>query len=202
MALYHWLIGVPLALIIAIFLFWRIWFLRNPNRNIPEGNVMVSPADGKVMEIREVSLPGKVEKGMGEFNFICGELGDKALMVSIFMSPFDVHYNRAPIPGEIIAIRYHKGAFHPADSEESNQNESNEIIIKGKAHTIGVVQIAGILARRIKCHVAVGQKVEKGERFGLINLGSRVCLLLPTTIKPSVNVGERVKGGSTIIANI
>lgn len=202
MVLLHWLIGVPIGLVLCIFLYWRLWFLRDPEREIPDGNVIVSPADGKVMEIREVTLPGSAKKGIGEFNFVGKELGKKALMLSIFMSPLDVHYNRAPIAGEVTAIRYHKGGFHPADSERANENESNEIIIKAKNHTIGVVQVAGILARRIECFTTVGARVEKGERIGLINLGSRVTLLMPLKIKLDVAVGDKVKGGSTIIARL
>ncbi len=193
-------VGVPVTLAVLLLLFWRLWFLRDPEREIPKGDVIVSPADGKVLEIREVELPGSAKKGVGEFNFLGKELGKKALMLSIFMSPLDVHVNRAPIAGEVIAVRYHKGGFHPADSERANLNESNEIIIKGKKHTIGVVQVAGTLARRIECFTSVGAKLGKGERIGLINLGSRVVLLMPPTIKPEVGVGDRVFAGSTVIA--
>lgn len=194
------MVGAPLSLGILLLLFWRFWFLRDPEREVPGGDVIVSPADGKILEIREVELPGSGEKGAGEFNFLGKELGKKALMLSIFMSPLDVHVNRAPIAGEVIAVRYHGGGFHPADSELANQNESNEIIIKGEKHTIGVVQVAGILARRIECFTAAGANVEKGERIGLINLGSRVVLLMPPHIKPEVEAGDRVFAGSTVIA--
>lgn len=192
-------VGVPVTLGVLLLLFWRLWFLRDPEREVPGGDVIVSPADGKVLEIREVALPGSGKKGAGEFNFVAEELGQKALMLSIFMSPLDVHVNRAPIVGVVVAVRYHKGGFHPADSELANQNESNEIIIKGENHTIGVVQVAGILARRIECFIAVGAKLEKGERIGLINLGSRVVLLMPPHIKPEVKVGDRVFAGNTVI---
>lgn len=193
-------IGLPVTLVVLLLLFWRLWFLRNPEREIPEGEMIVSPADGRVLDICEVALPSSAKKGVGEFNFLGKELGEKALMLSIFMSPLDVHVNRAPIAGEVVAVRYHKGAFHPADSELANQNESNEIIIKGEKHTIGVVQVAGILARRIECFTAVGAKLEKGERIGLINLGSRVVLLMAPHIKPRVEVGDKVFAGSTVIA--
>ena len=202
MALLHWVIGLPSGLALALFLFWRLWFLRDPERAIPEGDVVVSPADGRVLCVEKVDLPGFGKKGAARFNFGCEEVGKRATLISIFMSPLDVHVNRAPLAGTIAAVRYHKGEFHHAGSERANENESNEIIIRGEGRTVGVVQVAGVLARRIRCFVKEGQRVEKGERIGLINLGSRVCLLLPEGLAPRVKQGERVSAGSTVVAEM
>jgi len=190
------------GLVIALFLFWRLWFLRDPDRKIPTGDVVISPADGKIVEIREVNLPGEGKKGMGIFNFSGEGLENPALMISIFMSPLNVHVNRAPISGKVKAIRYHPGSFLHANSKRANENESNELIIEGDGLTIGVVQVAGMLARRIECFVKEGAVLEKGERFGLINLGSRVCVLLPPHIRPAVAVGDHVLAGESVLARL
>lgn len=202
MALLGWLIGLPLGLALALFLFWRLWFLRDPEREIPGGDAIVSPADGRVLAVENVELPGSGRKGAGRFNFSCSEVGKSATLVSIFMSPLDVHINRAPIAGTIAAVRYHKGEFHHAGRKDAVMNESNEIVIRGERHTIGVVQVAGVLARRIRCFVREGQRVGKGERIGLINLGSRVCLLLPAGISPKARPGDRVRAGSSVVAEV
>ena len=187
------------GLMAGLLLFWRLWFLRDPERVISERGI-VSPADGRVLEVREVELPGSAAKGAARFNFT--GLGKRALMVSIFMSPLDVHVNRAPIAGTVERISYRKGAFHPAHSPAALENESNEVIIRDGHLTVGVVQIAGVLARRIRCFVNVGQRVEKGQRIGLINLGSRACLLLPPDAHVLVTAGQRVLAGTSIIAEM
>ena len=165
-------------LILSLFI---AFFFRDPERKIPEDpSVVVSPADGKVVEILQLS--------------------DGTTRISIFLSIFNVHINRAPIDGIIESIQYTPGKFKPAfDPNASAENEQNVLVIDHGSYKIKVSQIAGILARRIVCWKKTGEAVQKGERFGLIKFGSRVDLTLPVNVIPSVKKGDRVKGGSTVI---
>ena len=165
-------------LILSLFI---AFFFRDPERKIPEDpSVVVSPADGKVVEILQLS--------------------DGTMRISIFLSIFNVHINRAPIDGIIESTQYRPGKFKPAfDPNASAENEQNVLVIDHGSYKIKVSQIAGILARRIVCWKKTGEAVQKGERFGLIKFGSRVDLTLPVNVIPSVKKGDRVKGGSTVI---
>jgi len=155
--------------------------------------VIVSPADGKIIVIKETAYP---------------PLGDEAyLQVSIFMSVFNVHINRSPISGTVEQVVYNPGKFLAAFEEKASLlNEQNSIIlsqaINGKTVRILVKQIAGLIARRIVCYAKPGMDFEKGERFGLIRFGSRVDLFLPRETVLSVHLNDKVKGGSTIIGRI
>jgi phosphatidylserine decarboxylase len=163
-------------------------FFRDPDRQIPSGeNLVVAPADGRVVSIAEVknedSFPGA------------------ATRVSIFLSPLDVHINRAPVAGNIETVSYQAGKFLAAYKDEASQrNEQNMLkIIDQRGRSFGVVQIAGFLARRIVCRVKRGDTLARGDRFGLIMFGSRTDVYLPSGCRLEVAEGQRVKGGTTIL---
>jgi phosphatidylserine decarboxylase len=166
-------------------------FFRDPERKIPTGDgLLVSPADGKVVSIAEV-------KGDSMF-------ADAVTRVSIFLSPLDVHINRAPVAGKIEEIKYRPGKFLAAyEAEASRVNEQNALkIVDEKGLALGVVQIAGVMARRIVCRVKRGDALACGERFGLIMFGSRTDTYLPKSCRVEVREGQRVKGGETILGRI
>ncbi len=177
-------IGIVLALITLAL----AGFFRDPERIIPaEENLVLAPADGKVVSIAPASEVG-LFKGA-------------ATRISIFLSPLDVHINRMPVAGEIAEVNYQPGSFMAAyKAEASERNEQNAIkIINGGGQTVGVVQIAGVLARRIVCRVKQGEKLARGARFGLIMFGSRTDTYLPKGCSVEVVEGQRVKGGETIL---
>jgi phosphatidylserine decarboxylase len=168
--------------------FFLAWFFRNPKRVSPEGEqYLVSPADGKVVEID----PCREER------FLQAEM----TRVGIFMSPMDVHVNRMPCAGKIGAIHYFPGrylmAYHPKASLE---NEHQVMVVESdRGMKLLVVQIAGFLARRIEAWVGSGEHLERGERFGLIRLGSKVDLYLPRSVTVQVKVGDRVRAGESVV---
>jgi phosphatidylserine decarboxylase len=179
-----WLWSLP-PLLLAVFF---LWFFRDPERPIPQGGgLVVSPADGKVTEVLRVTTPD-------------GE----SLRLSIFLSVFDVHVNRSPIGGLLREVRYQKGEFlnalNPASAEK---NEQNLVVMQAdEGYTVAFKQIAGLLARRIVFNPETGTRLERGQRVGLIKFGSRVDVLLPGNAQLQVKLGDRVKGGSSILANI
>lgn len=172
------------AVLLAAFFFW---FFRDPDRVIPnEPGALVSPADGKVTSVMPVT-----------------ENGVSRLRVSIFLNVFDVHVNRSPISGTVRAVRYQKGKFVNAmNAASADQNEQNVVTVEGEGQSVVFKQIAGLLARRIVFNKKVGDPVERGERVGLIKFGSRVNVLLDTSATVVVKVGDRVKGGSSILAHL
>ena len=172
------------ALPVVLALFF-LWFFRDPPRRIPVGpGELVSPADGKVTEAEWLETPD-----------------GPRLRLSIFLNVFDVHVNRSPIKGTVTQVVYKKGLFLNAMRADSNVlNEQNVIVIEDGDSLVQIKQIAGLLARRIVCSVKVGDKVERGQRVGLIKFGSRVDVLMPSDANLMVRRGERVKGGSTILA--
>jgi len=163
------------------------YFFRNPARAIPGGaKLVVSPADGKVVKV------AAVEQG-----------SETRCQVSIFLNVFDVHVNRAPIEGELDKLEYRRGRFKVASRDEASRvNEQNVLTIRGPDATLVMRQIAGLIARRVVCWKKAGQKMERGEVIGLIRFGSRVDLLLPENASVLVCVGDRVKGGSSVIAEL
>ncbi len=171
---------VPL-LLAAFFL----WFFRDPERSIPDAvEIVVSPADGKVTDVSPVTIGG-----------------EKQLRISIFLSVFDVHVNRSPIGGVVREVRYQRGKFlnamNPASAEE---NEQNIVRVEGDGHAVVFKQIAGLLARRIVFHPKVGDRLERGQRVGLIKFGSRTDVLLNSNANVQVKVGDRVRGGASVLA--
>jgi len=185
-ALIAWATGnsvwaVPPLLLAAFFL----WFFRDPHRNIPAGEgLIVSPADGVVTETVTIVTPDGPRQ-----------------RISIFLSVFDVHVNRAPISGVLTEVRYKKGqylnAMNPASAD---RNEQNIVTVRGRGVEVTFKQIAGLLARRIVFNFGEGSQVERGQRVGLIKFGSRVDVLAPAEALVRVKVGERVQGGSSVIA--
>jgi phosphatidylserine decarboxylase len=164
-------------------------FFRDPERQPPLGeDLVVSPADGKVVSVARVS---------GDSLF-----SGSATRVSIFLSPLDVHINRTPVEGKIETISYRPGKFFAAYKEEaSERNEQNALsIVDSKGRHLGVVQIAGVLARRIVCRAKQGDQLARGERFGLIMFGSRTDTYLPDGCRVEVAEGQRVRGGETVVA--
>jgi phosphatidylserine decarboxylase len=169
---------------IALALFF-MWFFRDPSRKIPTGpGDIVSPADGVVTEAEWVETTA----------------GSK-LRLSIFLNVFDVHVNRSPIAGTVKLVEFREGGFMNAMKPESGlTNEQTMIQIEGDGYEVSLKQIAGLLARRIVCNVRAGDRVERGQRIGLIKFGSRCDVLLPPEASLKVRTGARVKGGSTVLA--
>lgn len=163
-------------------------FFRNPRRSIPsENNVLISPADGKVLGIHQVDDP------------IIG----KGQRIDIFLSVFDVHLNRIPAQGKVGFVTYRPGKFLVAFKDKaSEENERNDIGIETGHGQVRVAQIAGSIARRIVCRVRENDPVSAGQLYGLIRFGSRVEITFPETYAPGVTVGQRVKGGESIIAKL
>jgi phosphatidylserine decarboxylase len=184
-ALIGWLTGplwaLPAVLLAAFFL----WFFRDPDRVIPDGaGALVSPGDGKVTAVSPVMSNGVAR-----------------LRISIFLNVFDVHVNRSPVAGIIREVQYQRGKFLNAmNAASADQNEQNLVTVEAEGQTVVFKQIAGLLARRIVFNKKVGDRVERGERVGLIKFGSRVDVLLDPSAAVEVKVGDRVKGGSSVLA--
>ena len=183
----------PLGWLGTMATLWCIEFVRDPERVTPvrEG-IAVSPADGRVSRITNAVPPKDLE------------LGERPLpRVSIFMSVFDCHVNRSPVTGKIERIAYHHGAFLSADLDKASENnERNSLVIATEKGRIGVVQIAGLVARRILCFVRAGATVGVGERIGMIRFGSRLDVYLPDGVRPLVAEGQTAIAGETIIADL
>jgi phosphatidylserine decarboxylase len=162
------------------------YFFRNPKREIPEGkNLIVSPADGKIVRIT------RIPDERGE---------DGKLLISIFLNIFNVHANRSPIQGVLQQLEYKRGKFKVAyDDDASRINEQNILTIQGDGIEVVVKQIAGLIARRVVCWKALGSKIGRGELIGLIRFGSRVDVILPEQANIFVRMGDLVKGGSSIL---
>jgi phosphatidylserine decarboxylase len=173
------------ALVPLLLTLFMVFFFRDPKREPPgDPNAIVAPADGRITRVAALSENSQ----------------NRSSLVSIFLSPFDVHINRAPIAGRIIDISYTKGKFLMATDEKASLvNEQNALTIEGDKITLVCKQVAGILARRIVCWKRAGERVSVGERFGLIKFGSRTDLILPESVEVIVSEGMRVKGGTTII---
>jgi len=159
-----------------------LWFFRDPQREIPqEHGALVSPADGKVTDV----VPA----------------GRDRTRISIFLSVFDVHVNRSPISGTIWEVRYQKGKFMNAMNRQCvDFNEQNVVTVEGEGQTVVFKQIAGLVARRIVFNPKVGEGVERGHRVGMIKFGSRVDVLFDATARVNVRIGDRVKGGASVLA--
>jgi phosphatidylserine decarboxylase len=192
------IIAAAFAVSAVVFAFYQLWFVaaaflllalfmafffRDPRRSVPtEADIIVSAADGRVTRVEE--------RETGKF-------------VSVFLSPLDVHINRAPIAGKVVKVELFQGKKSPATSNQASQtNERNAMTIEGEKMTVVCTQIVGILARRIVCWSKVGDTLEIGEKYGLIKFGSRTDLLMPKTVEIYVKVGDKVKGGETVIGRL
>jgi phosphatidylserine decarboxylase len=176
-----WPWSIAPVLLAAFFL----WFFRDPQRTVPDGEgLIVSPGDGLVTETAAISTPEGPRQ-----------------RISIFLSVFDVHVNRSPIGGVLTQVRYRKGEYLNAMNPSSaDRNEQNAVTVRGPGFEVTFKQIAGLLARRIVFNFSEGDAVERGQRVGLIKFGSRVDVLLPAEAALRVKVGQRVKGGSSVLA--
>jgi phosphatidylserine decarboxylase len=162
-----------------------LWFFRDPRREIPAGaGLIVSPGDGVVTETVGIDTPdGKRQR------------------ISVFLSVFNVHVNRMPIAGEVVRVEYKKGLYLNAMNPQSaERNEQSIITVRGEGIEVTFKQIAGLLARRIVCNLKQGQKVERGERMGLIKFGSRVDVIVPDSVEIVVKKGDKVSGGKSVLA--
>ena len=180
-AIFGWLAMWPIAVVFVLTALFMLYFFRDPSRVVPEGDGLITAAaDGVVTRI---------------------DLTDTSKLVSVFLSPLDVHINRSPISGKISKISYVKGKKRPATSDEASLvNERNSLVIEGEGMTVTCTQIAGILARRIVCWSKAGDNLTRGQKFGMIKFGSRTDILMPADVEIAVNVGDRVVGGETVIA--
>ena len=187
---FGWL-AVPLTV-------WCVWFFRDPERQTPvDEGLVISPADGRVLPV--VTAVPPPELGMGNATLT---------RISIFMNVFNVHVNRMPCAGTVIALAYRPGRFFNASFDKASEhNERMAAHIRtsdpdGGAVDIAVVQIAGLVARRIKCDLKEGQLVERGARYGIIRFGSRLDVYLPPDIEPQVSEGQHTVAGETVLADL
>lgn len=174
--------------IFCILTMFVCFFFRDPQRPIPEGeNVVVSPADGRVVAIKYIEEPDFLQQSV--------------FQISIFLSIFNVHINRAPFGGKVETVKYNPGKFHIAAVDKASaENEQTAMVINSRNRKILVKQIAGLIARRIVCYAKPGDVIKKGERYGIIRFGSRVDIFLPTDSEIKVNLGDKIKGARDIIA--
>jgi phosphatidylserine decarboxylase len=180
-----WLTSPVWAVVPVLLAAFFLWFFRDPERVIPgDAGAVVSPADGKVTAVSTVMLNGKPVQ-----------------RISIFLNVFNVHVNRSPVSGVIRGVRYQTGKFLNAmNALSADENEQNTVTVDGDGHTVVFKQIAGLLARRIVFTKKIGDRVERGERVGLIKFGSRVDVMLEPGAEIGVKVGDHVKGGSSVLA--
>jgi phosphatidylserine decarboxylase len=178
-AVLQWRVAAAITLVLALFV---TWFFRDPERTIPaDPETLVSPADGKVIEV----VPQ----------------ADGGTQISIFLSIFNVHVNRSPVAGEVVEVSRRPGKFLAAwKHEASSDNVQASVTVRTPRGDVRFVQITGLIARRIVCRLSPGMAVARGERYGLIRFGSRMDIFLPPTAGPSVRVGDRVRGGADVIA--
>lgn len=186
-----WLGWPVFAVVGAIATLFSAWFFRNPARMIPQGhNLVVAPGDGKVIAVEEEFEPRYLK--------------ERSIRVTIFLNVFDVHINRMPCEGMIEDVQYQPGLFLVASKPEATlRNEQNAVMIKTREGIkVLCVQVAGLIARRIVCWVSPRDQAIRGERYGLIRFGSRMDTFLPMGTKLRVAIGERVKGGETILGEL
>jgi phosphatidylserine decarboxylase len=181
--IFFWIGWWPVSIALVLVAAFMAYFFRDPRREAPSGDgLIISAADGRVTRIENL---------------------DAGRLVSVFLSPLDVHINRSPISGKISRVDYVAGKKMPATSDASSlENERNSLVIEGDRFAVTCTQIAGILARRIVCWAKAGDNLERGEKFGLIKFSSRTDLLMPPEVEILVKVGDRVRGGETIIGRV
>jgi phosphatidylserine decarboxylase len=182
------LLGSVVGYVFGTLTLFCIWFFRDPHRTVPQTEgVLVSPADGKIVDI------SRTEEGRF--------LNKPAIKISIFLNVFNVHINRVPVAGRVIGVFYNAGRFFAANVPKASlENEQNAVVMEtptGKR--VVCIQIAGLIARRIVCWIKEGSVLNRGERFGLIRFGSRVDLFVPIETEIRVSMGQKVRGGETIL---
>jgi phosphatidylserine decarboxylase len=179
----------PLATLAWLALVFVVQFFRDPPRAVPtEPGAVLSPADGRIVKVEKVRDP---------------YADREALLISVFMNVFNVHSNRAPVDGTVERVAYSPGKFVNADLDKaSTENERNAVVIDADGQTVTLVQVAGLIARRILCYVRAGEAVRRGQRYGFIRFGSRVDVYLPVDASPRVAAGEKVSATSTILATL
>lgn len=208
----------PVITVSSLLIFYRFYFLRNPKRRITEGDNIVSPADGRVVKIIKYDHDKEFElreKKLGKVLVKTADVASRGWLIVIMMNIHNMHRQKAPLAGEVLSVKYTKGKFFNAIRKAHNmraalENESNEILLKTDIGIVKVVQVAGVLAKKIVCTVEAGQSVTKGENLGLIKLGSQVILVLPAStvggfednIELKVKEKMKVKAGLTVVAEI
>ena len=178
-----------IALLCWLALAFVVQFFRDPPRAIPaEANAVLSPADGRIVKVEKVRDP----------------YADRdALLISVFMNVFNVHSNRASVGGTVSKVQYFPGLFVNADLDKaSSENERNAVVIDANGTTVTLVQVAGLIARRILCYVKQGDQLARGQRYGFIRFGSRVDLYLPPSTTVKVAIGDKVSASSTVLAEL
>jgi phosphatidylserine decarboxylase len=181
-------LSVP-GVLFGVLTLFTVYFFRDPSRS-PQADEksVLTPADGRVLKVKALREPGN-------------PAGEETMKVSVFMSILDVHVNRIPVAGRISKVTYHPGKFLAANVDKaSEQNERNTVTLETRdGHRIAFVQIAGLIARRIACWIKEGDEVEAGQRFGLIRFGSRLDIYLPGKSRITVEPGQKVRAGETVI---
>ncbi|MGE5339277.1 MAG: phosphatidylserine decarboxylase [Gemmatimonadota bacterium] len=187
--LIHALAGLWWALPLWLLLIFVAQFFRDPPREVPsQVNVVLAPADGRIVKVDRAADP---------------YTDRDALLISVFMNVFNVHSNRSPADGTVERLDYRGGKFINADLDKaSTENERNAMVLRLNGERITVVQVAGLIARRILCYVKVGDRLARGQRYGFIRFGSRVDVYLPLSARPMVAVGDKVAATSTILAEL
>jgi len=175
------------GVVLLVLTLFVLYFFRDPERTVPGGkNLVVSPADGRVIVVKDIFEPTYLKKDVKQ--------------ISIFLSVFNVHVNRSPIAGTVEVVQYNPGKFHVASVDKASlDNEQTSMVIASGKDKVLVKQIAGLIARRIVCYAKPGDAIAAGERYGLIRFGSRVDIFLPRDAELKVKVGDRVKGARDII---
>jgi len=189
-AVVDWLAGAAWSVPLWLAAAFVVQFFRDPPRQVRAGpRAIVSPADGRIVRVEAVRDPNT---------------DSDALLISVFMNVFNVHSNRAPVDGVVEKIQYRPGAFVHADLDKaSERNEANAIVLRTPSgERISVVQVAGLIARRILCYVRAGDRLTRGQRFGFIRFGSRVDVYLPRFVRPMVAVGDSVHAGTSVLAEL
>ena len=189
-----WWLATPLGLLGLVLTAWCAYFFRDPARVTPDREgLVISPADGVVQMIQPAIPPAELGLDQRPLN-----------RVSIFMNVFNVHVNRSPVDAEVIALAYRPGKFLNASLDKASEHNERQSVHLRTAEGVNfcVVQITGLVARRIKCDLTAGKKVRAGERFGIIRFGSRVDVYLPEGVQPMVCVGQTMIGGETVLADI
>ncbi|MBC8500697.1 MAG: phosphatidylserine decarboxylase [Nanoarchaeota archaeon] len=193
-----------LFIVVVLFSFYKFYFLRDPARKVPIGGEnIVSPADGKIIMVKKFDKD-KVDidkRFLGKVKALTKDVADKGFLVSIFMNFFDVHVNRAPISGIVKYVKHSKGRFINAERLAATfENENVQTLFQDRNFKLKVIQIAGMVARRIVPFIKEKEKVIKGQKIGIIKLGSQVTLILPANVKINVHEEQKVFAGETVIA--